>query len=70
MVFTVMQVLDAVYYGMRMYSRVPDLGLCLSLNDVLGGELGRCFCLHSTLLGSTRRFGTEEPLRGSWHTAG
>lgn len=64
MVFTMMEVLDAAYYGVRMYFRVPDPRLYPALDDLPGGGLGRLFRLPPTLLRSIRRFGIEKAVRG------
>lgn len=65
-----MAVLDAAYYGVCIYSRVPDPCLYPAPNDLFGGELVPLFRLPPTLPGSIRQFGIEEAARDSRYLAG
>lgn len=69
-VFTVTTVLDAAYYRVRMYSRVPRLRLYSFSDDLPGESLGRLTRLPWTLLGSIRRFGIKKAVRGNCNAAG
>lgn len=51
---TIMEVSNGVYYGVCIYSRVPNLGSYPSRDDLHDGGLGRLFRLSPSLLGSTR----------------
>lgn len=47
------------FYGVRIYSRVPDARLYRSPNDMPGGGLGRFYRLPLTFSGSMRRLRVE-----------
>lgn len=70
MVFTIMAVLNATCYRLRIYSRALDLRLYLSTEDTPGGGLDRLCRLPPTLFVSLRRFEMEKTMRLSWYPAG
>lgn len=67
--FTITELLVAVFYGVSVYSRMPDLRVYPFPNDVLGGGLGRLFRLSLTLLGSIKRFGIKKYMRDSCYSS-
>lgn len=70
MAFTIMGVLDAAYYGVHIYSRVPSFRLYPFPDDTLSGGLGRLFRLPPMLLGSIQRFAIEKDVRDSCYLVG
>lgn len=68
--FTFMAVVDAACYELPIYSSVSGPDLYPSPENIPCGGLGTLFFLPPTLLGSKRRFGIEEAVRGSCNPAG
>lgn len=70
MLFTIMAVLNAAYYGVRKYSHVPAPHLDPSRDKMPGGGRDCLFRLPPALLWSISRFGIEEAVRVSCYLAG
>lgn len=70
MVFSIMAVIHAAYYGMRIYSHVTDSRLYFSAEDIPGDGLERLVCFPPTLLGPIRRLGIQKAMLGSRYPAG
>lgn len=69
-VFIFPSVLSSAYYEVHMHSRVANLHLYLSLDEVPCGELGRPYRLSLSLLGSTRWLEIYYDVSGCCSSAG
>lgn len=67
MVLTILTVVDAAYYGVRTYFRLPDLRM-YPLSDVItNGELHRLIRIPLSFSGSIPRIAIQNAVRGSYY---
>lgn len=67
---TIKTILDAAYYEVRIWFRLPDIRLFLAPEDLPVGILGGLFHSTPTLSESIWRFGIENAVRGGSYPTG